>query len=72
MDTQAVDVPLCMQTAKHELLDYMATVIRAFQAFGVGEQNATIRDLLGQSDRHYTNFRKELDAVNKCAPFCIP
>lgn len=72
MDTQSVDVPVCMQTAKEELLGYMGTIIRAFQAFEAGENDSTIRDLLGQSDRHYAHFRKELDTVNKCAPFCVP
>jgi len=72
VDTKEVDVPVCMQTAKNELINYMGTVIRAFRAFGVGEEDATIRDLINQSDTHYGNFTTELEAVNKCAPFCIP
>jgi hypothetical protein len=71
-DTQAVAVPKCMQTAKNELLNYMRTVIRAFQAFGAGEEDSTIRDLVNQSNTNYDNFNSELEAVNKCAPFCIP
>jgi hypothetical protein len=71
MDTQAVAVPVCMQTAKNELLSYMGTVIRAFKAFGAEEEDATIANLLDQSDTHYDNFNSELEAVNKCAPFCI-
>ena len=71
VDTQTVDVPVCMRTAKKELTDYMGTIITAFQAFGAGEDNAKIRELLGQSDRHYLNFKKELQAVNECAPFCF-
>ena len=72
MDTQAVAVPVCMQRAKNALLDYMRTVIRAFQAFAAGEEDTTIRDLVNQSNTHYDNFRSKLEAVNKCAPFCIP
>jgi len=72
MDTQAVAVPVCMQTAKNELLDYMGTVIRAFQAFAAGEEDIMIRDLVNQSNTHYDHFNSELQAVNKCAPFCIP
>jgi hypothetical protein len=72
MDTQAVAVPVCMQTAKDELLDYMRTVIRAFHAFAAEEEDRTITDLVNQANTHYDNFNSELEAVNKCAPFCIP
>ena len=72
MDTQDVDVPACMQTAKSELIDYMGTVIRAFGAYGAGEADPEVRDLIGQAETHYDNFAVELDAVNECAPLCIP
>jgi hypothetical protein len=71
-DTQQVDVPTCMQTAKNELINYMGTVIRAFQAYAAGEANATVIDLIDQSNAHYGKFSMELDTVNKCAPFCFP
>ena len=72
MNTQAVAVPVCMQSTKNELIDYMRTVIRAFHAYEAQEETATIRDLLRQSDMHYDNFKSELEAVNQCAPFCAP
>jgi hypothetical protein len=72
MDTQGLGVPACMRKARGELVDYMITVIRAFQAYGAQEPDGTIRDLLGQSDEYYFNFAEELEAVNECAPFCIP
>ena len=72
MDTQELTVPACMQTAKSELVNYMGTVIRAFLAYGAGETNATVRDLIDQSNVYYGNFNTELDAVNECAPFCFP
>jgi hypothetical protein len=72
MDTQEVIVPACMQTAKNELINYMGTVISAFQAYRAGETDATILSLIKQSDAQYGNFKAELKAVNKCAPFCIP
>ena len=72
MDTQGVRVPACMQQAKGELVDYMISVIRAFLAFGAEEPDGTIRDLLEQSDEYYLNFAEELEAVNECAPLCIP
>jgi len=72
MDTKEVAVPACMQTAKNELLNYMGTVISAFQAFMVGETNTTIRGLVDQATTHLNNFTTELDAINKCAPFCAP
>jgi hypothetical protein len=61
-----------MRTAKNELIDYMGTVIRAFQAFGAQEADSTVRDLIDQSEMHYDDFKMELDAVRECAPFCIP
>jgi hypothetical protein len=72
MDTQEVDVPACLRTAKNELLNYMGTVITAFQAFIATEKDPAIRGLLDQSNTHYRNFRMELEAVDKCAPFCAP
>ena len=72
MDTQEIIVPACMQTAKNELMNYMGTVISAFQAFRAGEADATVLGLVKQSDAQYINFHEELKAVNKCAPFCLP
>jgi hypothetical protein len=72
MDTQEVSVPACMQRAKHELIGYMGTVIGAFQAYRSGEEDATVQSLIQQSDVQYANFKAELKAVNKCAPYCIP
>ncbi len=72
MDTQEIAVPVCMKTAKKELINYMGTVILAFQAYRAGEADAAILDLLKQSDAQYANFRAELKAIDKCAPFCIP
>jgi hypothetical protein len=72
MDTQAVSVPVCLRTAKEELLTYMGTVIRAFRAFAAGEEESTIRELVDQSYQHYDNFKAELEAVRQCAPFCLP
>ena len=71
VDTQQVPVAGCMQTAKLELINYMDTVIRAFRAWGAGESDRTIRDLLDQSLAHYGNFRAEQKAVEECAPFCF-
>ncbi len=72
MDTQQVLVPACMQTAKNELINYMRTVHQALLAFGALEAGATIRGLINQSETYYDNFTTELEAVNKCAPFCLP
>jgi len=72
MDTQEISVPACMQTAKTELINYMETVISAFQAYRAGEADATILGLVKQSDAQYANFKAELKAVNKCAPYCFP
>ena len=72
MDTNEVVVPVCMQTAKQELLNYMSVVIHAFRVFAAGEPDGTVRDLVARSNTHYDGFIAELKAVKKCAPFCLP
>lgn len=72
IDTKAVAVPACMQTAKNELLNYMGSVNGAFRAYMAAEKDPRIQDLLRQSDTHYDKFSSELEVVNKCAPFCFP
>ncbi len=72
MNTKTVTVPVCMQKAKQDLLDYMRTVIRAFDAFAAGQENSTIRDLVNLANKQYDEFRAELQAVNECAPWCMP
>ena len=71
MDTQEIPVPGCMQTAKNELINYMGTVILAFQAYRAGEGDSKVRDLIRQSEAQYGNFKAELKAVSECAPLCI-
>ena len=72
MDTQEVTVPACMRTAKKELINYMGTVILAFDAYRAGQADAKVLDLIKQSDTQYAHFRAELRTVNECAPFCLP
>ena len=72
MDTQQVTVPSCMQSAKGELLDYMRTIIRAFEAYAAREPDATVRGLVDEAVTHLHNFDSELDAVQECAPYCLP
>ena len=71
MDTQDIPVPVCMQTAKEELVNYMGIVIHAFLAFGAQEPESAVRDLIEQSNAHYNNFDREMDAVHQCAPYCF-
>ena len=72
MDTQEVPVPACMRAAKNELIDYMGTVISAFQAYREGESDAAVLSLIRQSNAQYENFHTELEAVSRCAPYCLP
>ncbi len=72
MDTQEVEVPGCMQTVKKELVNYMGTVILAFDEYRAGKADATVLDLIKQSDVYYAIYRAELRTVNECAPYCLP
>lgn len=71
MDTRDFTVPGCMQTAQDELVQYMGTVIQAFLAYQAGEAEATIRDLVDESDAHYDKFATEIETVRACAPLCL-
>jgi len=72
MDTQEVVVPVCLQTAKKELLNYMGVVIRAFRAYAAQESDATVKGMVSKSNTYYNNFIVELKTVKKCAPVCFP
>lgn len=71
MDTQDVAVPACMRSAKAELVNYMGTVILAFDEYRAGTSDSAVLDLIRQSDVQYANFRSELRAVQECAPYCF-
>lgn len=71
MDTLAYPIPACLRTAKNELVQYMSAVIHAFLAYGAQEPPGRIQDWLEQAEGHYLNFSPELEAVNRCTPFCI-
>ena len=70
MDTDQVDVPACLQTAKAELVNYMGVVIQAFQAYGSQESDTVVRDLISESETHLVIFRTELKEIEACAPYC--
>jgi len=72
MDTQQVDVPACLGTAKTELLDYMGAIIAGFDAYSASEADSTVMNLFNQSDKHYENFRSKLKVIKECAPYCLP
>ena len=72
MDTQQVAVPSCMQSAKGELLNYMRTIISAFDAYAAQEPDATVRGLVEEAVTHLHNFDSELEAIKECAPYCLP
>lgn len=71
MDTQELSVPACMQRAKKELVNYMGTVILAFDAYRTGKAETVVVDLIKQSDAQYADFKAEVKSVNRCAPLCI-
>lgn len=73
MDTQQIEVPACMETAKQELVSYMDTVIQAFRLWEqAGGSTPQFQSLIQQSDTHYGNFRAELENLAACAPYCLP
>jgi hypothetical protein len=71
VDTQQVDVPACMRTARQELLDYMGNVIRAFRAYESGQGDETVRSIIQQSNAHFESYSAELRRIRECAPWCL-
>jgi hypothetical protein len=69
-DTQQVDVPVCMQTAKDELVGYMGDAIRAFHAYEAQQKDTMVKGWLDSSYAHIRKFIQELDDLEKCAPIC--
>ena len=70
-NTRDVTVPACMQNARNELLTSMESAIRAFLAIMTGESKQAVEELLQDSQTHLDTFSTELEAVNRCAPFCL-
>jgi hypothetical protein len=61
-----------MKAAKKELVSSMEAAIRGLPAFMALAADATVTGLMEQSTTHLGNFTTELEAVNRCAPFCRP
>jgi hypothetical protein len=72
VDTQGIEVPACMRTAKIELISYMRDAIHAFRAFQSEEPDIRIQGFLDSSYAHVRTFRIELDALKECVPYCMP
>ena len=72
MNTQQVEVPVCLGEGKTELLRYMEAVIKGFEAYAASEAQSTVTAHFQESDTHYRNFRQQLQEVNACAPYCAP
>jgi len=72
MDTQELEVPVCLRKAKNVLINYMYTVIGALRAWQAGASDSTVLGMITQSDAYYINFKTEIDQINKCAPYCLP
>jgi hypothetical protein len=70
MDTQEVTVPVCLRTAKAELVNYMGTVILAFDEYRAGKADEVVVNLIKKSDLQYSSYREEVRTVNDCAPYC--
>jgi hypothetical protein len=70
-DTREVVVPACMQAAKNELATSIESEIRAYLAIMSQKPDKTIKKLKEDAKTHLENFADELEAVNRCAPFCL-
>jgi hypothetical protein len=69
--TQEVVVPACLQAAKNELVTSIESEIRAYLAIMSQKPDKTVKKLKEDAKTHLENFATELEAVNRCAPFCL-
>jgi hypothetical protein len=70
-DTREVVVPACLQIAKNELASSIESEIRAYLAIMSQKPDKTVKKLKEDAKTHLENFATELEAVNRCAPFCL-
>ena len=70
-DTREVVVPACLQAAKNELATSIESEIRAYLAIMSQKPEKTVKKLKEDAQTHLQNFADELEAVNRCAPFCL-
>jgi len=71
LSTRELVVPVCMQAAKNELATSIESAIRAYLAVMNQQPDKTFQKPMKDSKTHLENFATELDAVNRCAPFCL-
>ena len=69
--TREVVVPACMQVAKNELVTSIESEIRAYLAIMSQKPDKTVQKLKADAKTHLEKFGTELEAVNRCAPFCL-
>ena len=69
-DTEKIVVPACMESTKNELILAMDKSADAFRAFMAEELDEEVSRHVQLSTTHLRKFTAELEAVNKCAPFC--
>jgi hypothetical protein len=69
-DTEKIVVPACMESAKNELILAMDKAADAFRAFMAEKLDKEVSRHVKLSTTHLRKFTAELEAVNKCAPFC--
>ena len=70
-DTREVVVPACLQAAKNELVTSIESEIRAYLAIMSQKPDKTVKKLKEDAKNHLENFATELEAVQRCAPFCL-
>lgn len=69
-ETETIEVPTCLEPAKHELLLSMDTALNGFLAFLAEESDATVSAHFNESVNHMGAFNEALISVGECAPFC--
>jgi hypothetical protein len=67
--TALVAVPPCMERAKEELVQANDATVQAFLAF-MSQNDFEVDAYLSQSDSHLAEFQTQLEAIEKCKPFC--
>jgi hypothetical protein len=69
-DTKDVNVPECMQDAKHSLIEGMDAHIEAMLAHIRAEPLETVNEVITQGNIGMNRFLDEAARLEKCAPVC--
>ncbi len=69
-ETEDVQVPKCLETAKQELVWSIDAAVKGYLAFMGDESDNKVSNLMSMSTNHFMKLSDELLRIDDCKPFC--